>query len=107
MNKNLVAVLDRAFPPDECPTKSGMVIKDREVAFVLVKIAEFMDDLPCGRDPDCEVCNALRTVWWDWQLSLAGPTRVRLQKVLRICDIPLPRGPWEEVPTDVVPTALI
>ena len=105
MNKSLQAVLDRAFPPSDFPTNGGLVIRDREIAFVLVKIAEGLDDLQCALEPECDVCNALVSVWWDWCMSLHQVARVRLQRVMRESSIPLPRAPWEEVPTNAVPTS--
>lgn len=105
MKSSVQRVLDTAFPPGTFPTNSGGVYQDQEVGFVLVKLAEYIYDMPCAREPDCEVCNALVKVWWDWCNGLHNITRIRLQRVMRECNIPLPRAPWEEVPTSAIPAA--
>lgn len=80
-------------------------MRDDEVSFILAVSADLMGRSTC-LDAECVKCNAFNALWWDWCMSLSGPHRIRLQGHLRNAGIPLPPSPWEEVPTDAVPTSL-
>src|SRR5688572_8693728 len=69
---------------------TSLVVRDEEVAHFLCRMAEYMHRAPCFYGRDCDACNIDRDLWWDWCNNLAGPVRIRLQRVMRECDIPLP-----------------
>ena len=85
-------------------SRSGMVVKDAEIAFLLAVTADLLDAAPCRRD-ECEGCDLVHTIWWGWCNDLAGPTRIKLQAHLRMCGISLPPGPVDVTPTDDLSTA--
>jgi len=97
--------ISRVFGVGGEPTLSGPVVRDDEVAFMLAVTADLMDRHQCI-EVNCVKCNAFNALWWDWCMSLSGPIRIRLQGHLRVAGIALPPSPWEEVPTNAVPTAL-
>lgn len=106
MNKQkaLQALWD-ALCLDGEPTKGGSVISDIEVAHFLATSASGLMFDTCS-NPLCDVCNAFNKVWWDWMAQLSGPVRVRVQRLMLDHGIEFPPAPWEEVPTNAVPTAL-
>lgn len=106
MNRDPHDYISRVFSESGEPTKSGPVVRDDEVAFMLAVTADLMSRSVCLAQPDCEKCNTFHALWWDWCMSLCGPIRIRLQGHLRIAGIPLPPSPWEEVPTNAVPAPL-
>jgi hypothetical protein len=104
MNSEHRKILEELWLGKVGASSGGIAIRDEEVAHFLCKFAEIVSITPCLFGASCEACNLERAIWWDWCNSLAGPVRIRLQRVMRDCGIPLPPGPWEEVPTNAVPT---
>jgi hypothetical protein len=82
----------------------GLVVQDRELAYFLVNSAVGHHSMECN-DGKCLVCNHFSAVWWELCNDLAGPTRIRMQRIMREADIPFPNGPWEVVGTHDLPTS--
>lgn len=76
--------------------------REEVVGHCLVRWAENIALSPCPQWDTCEGCNLDFSIWWDWMNSLSRNTRIAVQNVMLKCDIPLPPGPWEEVPTNAV-----
>ena len=106
MNEQMKRVLEALWLGKVGRPTNSVVIPETEVAHFLIKHAELMAIHQCAYGSDCEACNIEHAMWWEWEISLAGPVRIRLQRVMRECGIPLPPSPWEEVPTNAVPTPL-
>lgn len=83
----------------------GMVVRDHETAWMLLRWADLMARQQCG-DLTCEACEADWHLWWDLCNGLAGPTRIRMQKLMLETGIPLPAGPVTIMERHAVPTSL-
>lgn len=102
--KDAAHIVMEMFEDMETHSRSGMVVKDAEIAFLLAVTADLLDIAPCGI-AECEGCDLIHTIWWGWCNDLSGPTRIKMQAHLRACGIALPPGPVEVTPTDDLSTA--
>jgi hypothetical protein len=97
-------VVRRLFEVGEPTTRSSMVVRDEEIAFLLLKLADMNAVAPCTFK-DCEACDMFNTIWWGWCNDLNRFVRIRLQRIMAGADIPLPPSPVDVTPIHVVPTA--
>jgi hypothetical protein len=106
MNRQTNRLLREYWHEMGVPVGKEFPTREEVVAHCLVRWAENMYLLPCPNVADCEVCNIDFTIWWDWHNTLSPLTRIAVQKILAWCHVPLPPGPWEEVPTNAVSDSL-
>lgn len=98
------AVLNRAWGDGvETHCASG-VLTDRDVAHLLVTLAEDSQLLPCG-NANCDSCSIVRGIWWDLFDDLPDRLKARLVAITETLRIPLPDRDDGGETYHVVPTS--
>jgi hypothetical protein len=83
---------------DTAEDRTRITLTVKETTYVLVTLACYWSLVPGCEDAECPACNEDRRIFWGMSNALPISARVKYQKALRETGVPLPEGPWEDVP---------